>query len=73
MMAGGFQDERGDTAGAISNDLVRQVSADPRADELLRKVMADNGLVGEPGELPSDMQRAIVEALVRDGIIGVSG
>jgi hypothetical protein len=58
-------------AGSVSDALVRQVFADPRADGLLRKVMTDNKLPGAPHELPFATQRAIVEMLVRAGAIGV--
>lgn len=48
---------------------MRHVFTDPRADELLRKVMADNGLEGRPEDLPLDAQRSIVAMLVEAGVI----
>lgn len=53
----------------IPADLVAQVFADPRADEILRDIMSGNQLEGEPADLPDDMKRAIVQLLIDQGVI----
>ncbi|MGI9475390.1 MAG: hypothetical protein ACR2PI_01695 [Hyphomicrobiaceae bacterium] len=53
----------------VPDDLVEQVFADPRADAVLRDIMAGNQLTGEPAELPQDIKRAIVQLLIDQGVI----
>lgn len=57
----------------LPDALVRHIFADPQADALLRKVMADNGLDGTPADLPLETQRAIVAMLMKAGVIQLSG
>lgn len=66
------QQQQGDAAEAaqdVPDDLVRQVFEDPRAQEMLAKVMSDNGLQGAPADLPFEVQKQIVGALVAAGAI----
>lgn len=53
----------------VPDGLIHQVFADPRADEILRDIMAGNQLTGEPVDLPHDIKRAIVQMLVDQGVI----
>ena len=53
----------------VPDDLGEQVFADPRADAVLRDIMAGNQLTGEPAELPQDIKRAIVQLLIDQGVI----
>lgn len=53
----------------VPDDLVQQVFADPRADPILRDIMAGNQLTGEPAELPHDIKQAIVQLLIDQGVI----
>jgi hypothetical protein len=53
----------------IPDELVRHVFADPQAQELLRDVMQQNNLPGAPADLPFEVQRAIVAALMKQGVI----
>lgn len=53
----------------IPDDLIQQVFADPRADTILRDIMAGNELTGEPADLPDDIKRAIVQLLIDQGVI----
>lgn len=53
----------------IPDDLIQQVFADPRADTILRDIMAGNQLTGEPADLPPDIKRAIVQLLIDQGVI----
>lgn len=62
----------GGAPGAPSNvpdDLVQQVFSDPRADTILRDIMAGNQLTGEPADLPHDIKQAIVQLLIDQGVI----
>ena len=68
------QAEGGDAAGPgdpsqVPDDLVQQVFSDPRADPILRDIMAGNQLTGEPAELPHDIKQAIVQLLIDQGVI----
>jgi len=53
----------------LPDELVAQIFADPQADTILRDIMQANQLTGEPGDLPNDIQRAIVQLLVDQGVI----
>lgn len=53
----------------ISDAMARQIFADPDAQAMLKQVMADNTLEGAPSDLPVETQRAIVKALVANGVI----
>ena len=53
----------------VPDDLVQQVFADPRADPILRDIMAGNQLTGEPADLPHDIKQAIVQLLIDQGVI----
>ncbi len=53
----------------VPDDLVQQVFSDPRADPILRDIMAGNQLTGEPAELPHDIKQAIVQLLIDQGVI----
>lgn len=53
----------------VPEALVRQIFADPGAQDLLREVMAANDLTGLPGELAIETQRAIVVGLIQAGAI----
>lgn len=53
----------------VPDDLIQQVFADPRADTILRDIMAGNQLTGEPADLPQDIKRAIVQLLIDQGVI----
>ena len=53
----------------VPDDLIQQVFADPRADTILRDIMAGNQLTGEPAGLPDDIKRAIVQLLIDQGVI----
>ncbi len=55
----------------IPDALVRQIFADSQAQELLRDVMRQNNLPGAPADLPLEIQRAIVAALVKAGAISL--
>lgn len=59
----------GDGADGPSDALVRQIFADPDAQDVLRQVMAQNSLDGAPADLPFDLQRQIVKALIDAGVI----
>lgn len=68
------QAEGGGAAGPgdpsqVPDDLVQQVFSDPRADPILRDIMAGNQLTGEPAELPHDIKQAIVQLLIDQGVI----
>jgi len=68
-LAGAASGEGSDGAAELPPGLVDQVFGDPRAQELLKKIMADNKLDGEPGDLPMEMKTAIVRMLVEQGVI----
>ncbi|MFZ1108587.1 MAG: toll/interleukin-1 receptor domain-containing protein [Rhodomicrobium sp.] len=53
----------------IPDALVRHIFADPQAEEMLRDAMRQNNLPGEPADLPLETQRAIVAALMQQGVI----
>jgi hypothetical protein len=53
--------------------LVRHIFAEPQAQEMLRDIMQQNSLSGAPSDLPLEVQRAIVTALMKQGIIQVGG
>ncbi len=53
----------------IPDYLVKNVIADPRAQEVLGQIMAKNGLTGPPGNLPFVAQRALVAVLINAGVI----
>jgi len=53
----------------IPDRLVAQIFADPRGDGVLRDVMRQNNLEGEPQDLPDGIKRQIVEVLVQQGVI----
>ncbi len=55
--------------GGIPDEIVEQVFADPRADEILRQIMSGNELSGEPADLPLEIKRAIVQMMVDQGVI----
>ncbi len=55
----------------IPDALVQHIFADPSLQELLREVMRQNNLAGEPADLSIDMQRSIVAALVKAGAINL--
>ncbi len=64
------QGKRGGNSGAnIPDAMVRQIFADPQAQEMLRDVMQQNNLTGAPAGLPFEVQRAIVAALMEAGVI----
>lgn len=54
---------------AIPEGLIQQVFSDPRADEILRDIMANNQLAGEPADLDDEIKRAIVQMLIDQGVI----
>lgn len=53
----------------IPDEVVAQIFADPRVDGLLRDFMQQNGLEGEPQDLPDHGKRQIVEVLIQQGAI----
>ncbi len=59
----------GGSQAEIPDEMVRHIFADPQAQEMLRDVMRQNNLPGAPADLPFEVQRAIVAALVKQGII----
>ncbi|MEL7481374.1 MAG: CHAT domain-containing tetratricopeptide repeat protein [Pseudomonadota bacterium] len=68
----GFRSKRANPSlESLPDDLVHAVFADPAGQDLLRKVMADNGLQGEPADLPPHVQRTIVEMLMAQGVIQI--
>ncbi len=58
-----------DAPANVPDDLVQQVFSDPRADTILRDIMAGNQLTGEPADLPHDIKQAIVQLLIDQGVI----
>jgi hypothetical protein len=56
-------------APEIPDALVQHIFADPDAQEMLRDAMRQNDLSGEPADLPLETQRAIVAALMQQGVI----
>jgi len=50
---------------------VRAIFANPQTQALLKNVMSQINLAGEPGDLPLEVQRVIVAALIERGIIEV--
>jgi hypothetical protein len=65
MQKSGADDEEADTTPDIPDAAVRAVFAEPKRQALLRDVMQQNGLEGDPADLPFSVQRKIVEALVQ--------
>jgi hypothetical protein len=55
----------------LPETIIRQIVADPQAQDMLRKVMSDNDLQGAPSDLPPEAQRAIVGALISAGVIHI--
>ena len=53
----------------IPDALVQHIFANPQTQELLRDAMRQNNLSGEPADLPPETQRAIVAALMQQGVI----
>ena len=56
-------------AQSIPDEIVVQVFSDPRADKLLREIMSQSDLTGEPADLPFNIKQAIVSMMVERGII----
>ena len=67
----GASEDVADAPLPVADEVVREVFAAPQAQELLRGVMRQSGLDGEPASLPFEVQRAIVAALVGQGVIGI--
>jgi hypothetical protein len=53
----------------VPDAVVQHVFADPNAQDMLFSVMEQNGLAGEPADLPLETKRAIVAMLVEAGAI----
>lgn len=56
-------------ANEIPDELISAVFADPQGDAILREIMQDNQLDGEPSDLPDDTKRLIIKLLVDQGVI----
>lgn len=56
-------------ADAYPDEVVEGIFSNVDAAPLLRKVMTDNGLTGEPADLPLETKRKIFEALVKAGAL----
>jgi hypothetical protein len=63
------QQQEASASVEIPDALVQHIFADPRAQEMLRDVMQQNNLSSAPSDLPLEVQRAIIAALVKQGII----
>jgi TIR domain len=67
-----MREARGEEEGPeVPDGLVRQVFVAPELQELLHNVMQQNDLPGAPADLPFETQRAIVAALMKDGIVKI--
>ena len=56
---------------AVSDAVVHYVFADPKSHDMLKKVMREADLLGQPGDLEFDTRREIVEVLAEHGRIDV--
>jgi tetratricopeptide (TPR) repeat protein len=53
----------------LPDEFVRAIFESPQAQGLLKEVLRQNNIEGEPGDLPFELQRAIASALVAQGLI----
>jgi hypothetical protein len=63
------QQQKTPASAEIPDALVQHIFADPNTQEMLRDAMRQNNLSGEPADLPLETQRAIVAALMQQGVI----
>lgn len=55
----------------VPDQAVHQIFAAPETDAIIRRVMSENSLEGEPADLPFETKRAIVDTLFRAGVLRV--
>lgn len=57
------------SGGEIPDAVVEQIFAAPEAQPMLQEVMQDNNLPGSPADLPMQVKRAVIEGLIKAGVI----
>lgn len=53
----------------IPDELIAAVFSDPQGNAILREIMRDNQLEGDPADLPRETKQLIVKLLVDQGVI----